>query len=148
MADYPLINGLKRDWSSVEIDLNGTIHVGVKEITWTESLEPAEVRGTRAQVLALTRGEHSAEGALIMYEEDARELLADLGTGYGEATFDITVNFSSPGTTTATTKLRGCRITSKEGGGSQGSDPLEMSFDLMILQIEEEGLTMVANPLL
>ena len=45
-------------------------------------------------------------------------------------------------------RLLGCRITSKEGGGSQGTDPLEVSFDLDIIQVEEDGLVMVANALL
>lgn len=148
MADYPLINGLKWDYSSLEIDVAGDIYVGIKEIAWTETLEPGIVRGTSAQKLARTRGEHDAEGSMVMYYEDALELLNALGDGYGEVSFDISVTYSGEGVPTKKAALLGCRITSKEITNSQGTDPSEMSFDLDIIQIEEDGLRMVANALI
>ena len=152
MADYPLINGLKWDWSSAEISINAgaggsQTFIGIKELSWTESLEPGIVRGTSAQKLARTRGEHDAEATMVMYTEDAMEFLSTLGDGYGEVSFDITCSWSGPGTPTKTARLEGARIVSKEGGGSQGTDPLEMSFDLDVLKVLEDGLSMVANSL-
>ncbi len=152
MADYPLINGLKWDWSSAEISINAgdggsQTFIGIKELTWSESLEPGIVRGTSAQKLARTRGEHDAEASLVMWTEDALEFLNALGDGYGEVSFDITASYSGPGTPTKTVRLEGCRITNKEGGGSQGTDPLEVSLDLDVLKILEDGLSMVANSL-
>jgi hypothetical protein len=149
MADYPLINGIKYDWASAEVDLNGTVFLGIKELTWEESLEPGIGRGSgSAQKLFRTRGEHDSTGTLVMWTEDADELLTALGDGYGEVPFDITTTYSNPGVPTNTTKLLGCRITNKTGGGAQGTDPLEVSFDLDIIQVDENGKRMVSNALI
>ena len=34
---YPLINGLYFDWSSVEINIDGDVVVGIKEITYSDT---------------------------------------------------------------------------------------------------------------
>lgn len=144
MADYPLINGHKYDWSSVEVDLGEAgIFTGIKELTFSHSLEPGIVRGTRAEKLARTRGEYDAEGSIVMWTQDYNEFIALLGNGYMEASFDVTMSYSTPNQPTVTVRLIGCRIVSAEGGGTQGTDPLEVSCSLNIMRVEENGV----NPL-
>ncbi len=150
MADYPLINGHKYDYSSIELDFNGTIYLGVQEISYTQTLEPGIVRGTSAQKLARTRGEHDAEGTLVMYKQDFDEFITDLATGdegYGEVSFDISVVMSTPNQPTSVVRLLGCRITSEEESYSQGTDALVVSCDLDIMLIEKQGLRMISNAL-
>jgi len=151
MATFPLINGLERDWSSVEISVSGgdtsTIYFGCKELTWSQSREPGVVRGAgSAKKLARTRGEYDAEGTMVMWSTQADELIAQLkligdadGLGWMEVSVDITISFTSPGVPFSVVKLEGVNLISDEGGGSQGTDPLERSFDLDILDIDDNG---------
>ena len=146
MADYPLINGNKYDWSSVELDIGDAgIFTGVKEITFTHSLEPGVVRGTRAEMIGRTRGEYTAEGSMVVYAEEYSEIITALGDGYMEASFSITITYSATNVPVQVNRLIGCRITNVEGGGSQGTDPLEVSLDLSIFRVETGGLNAVSG---
>ncbi len=155
MANYPLINGLEHDHSSVEIDIAGTIYLGVKELTYSDSREPGIGRGSgTAKKLFRTRGEYDAEGTLVMWRTQARELIAALqviadadGLGWMEASCNITITERSPGATDLTTKLLGCNLISREGGSTQGTDPNEMSFDLDIMDIDDAGARPVGGPI-
>lgn len=155
MADYPNTSGLEADWAAAEIDINGTIYLGIKEMMFTTTREPGVIRGSgSARKLARTRGELNVEGTLVMWHSQAHELIAalaaagvDSGLGYMEVSFDITFTVKSNGITTHTNKLLGCNIVSDEGGGSQGTDPLERSFDLDIMDVEVDGAKAVGGPL-
>ena len=137
-----IINGIKYDWSSVRIDIEGTENIGIKELTWEETLEPGILRGTRSQKIGRTRGEHDSTGTLVMYTESWYDLLETLGDGYGEVSFNVLVEFADTDQPTSTAELRGCRITSKSNGGSQGTEPAEVSLDIDIMLIKENGKTM------
>ena len=138
-----------------EIDIDGTIYLGVKEMTFTQSREPGIIRGSgSAQKLARTRGEYDCEGSVVMWHTQAHELIAALaakgaaeGLGWMEVSFNITFNVTSQGITSHTNKLFGCNLISDEGGGSQGTDPLERSFDLDIMYVEVDGVRAIGGPL-
>lgn len=147
MATYPLINGNKYDYSSIEIDIDGTLFTGVKEISFTHGLEPGEVRGTRAELIGRTRGEYTAEGSMVVFSEEYAEIIAALGDGFMEKSFPITITYSDTNVPTQVNRLIGCRITSVEGGGSQGTDPLEVSLDLSVFRVETDGLNPVSGML-
>jgi len=137
--DYPLINGHRYSYASIELDRNGKKFYGHKEISYSQDLEPGEVRGAHAQLLGRTKGELKAEGSLTTYLEEWQELLDSLGDGYMEQAFDITVSYAEDGRPTVTDKLRGCRIKKVEESHSQGTDGLTMKIDLHILWIEYGG---------
>lgn len=142
MSSYPLISGVKHDWSCVEIDIDGTIYTGVTELTYSDELKPGDVGGTSAQRLARTRGKYTAEGSLSMHTQDGQELIAALsagGVGFKEKSFGVTVMYSDTTTSVITDKLVGCRITSTEGGGSDGGDPTAIKFGLDVMRIEWNG---------
>ena len=147
MATYPLINGNKYDYSSIEIDIDGTLFTGVKEVSFTQGLEPGEVRGTRAELIGRTRGEYSAEGSMVVYAEEYAEIIAALGDGFMEKSFSVTMTYSDTNVPTQVNRLIGCRITNVEGGGSQGTDPLEVSLDLSVFRVETDGLNAVSGML-
>jgi hypothetical protein len=153
MATYPLINGFAYDYSSIEIDLGEAgIFTGIKEISYSQSVEPGIVRGTSAQKLARTRGEHDAEGSIVFYTREFIEFITSLtggdeNVGYMDQSFNITLTYSNPQVPLTTVRLIGVRIKSEEGGGSQGTDPLEVSCDLDIMRIETNGLSPLSNML-
>lgn len=150
MADYPLINGHKHDHSSIEINVitadgDPRIFVAVSEITYRQGLTPGEVRGTAAQLLALTKGVLSkGEGTLVMPKEDAQELRAALGQGYMEAAFQITINYSALNSATITDELLGVRLTEEETSSSAGSeDPVNDSLSIAYVGGTRGGLSPV-----
>lgn len=137
MADYPLIQGHKHDHSSIELNVitpDGAprIFVAVSELSYKQGLTPGEVRGTAAQLLAMTKGVLTkGEGTMVMPLEDAQELRDALGDGYMEVPFGITVNYSAFGLPTITDELVGVRIVDDESSSSGGSeDPVNVTFTL------------------
>lgn len=135
---YPLIQGLRYDHSSAEINVNGKVVAGVKEISWSQDLEPGEVEGTYAHSVGDTRGRYKAEAKLVMFQAEAQELVDALGEGYMEKKFDIVVNYGEDGQPLLTRTLLGCRI-KKDEEGSSGADPNEVSFDLRVLMVLKNG---------
>lgn len=137
--DYPLINGVRHSYASIELDVNGKKFYGHREISYSQDLEPGEVRGAHAQLLGRTRGDLKAEGSLTTYLGEWKKLLSALGNGYMEKSFDITVSYAEDGQPTVTDKLRGCRIKKVEESHSQGTDGLTVKIDLHIMWIEYDG---------
>jgi hypothetical protein len=150
---YPLINGVKYDWASVEITFGDAgIFIGTQELTYSDTNDKGIVRGTGVEKLARTLGEYDAEGTVTMYEKDYLDFIASLTnngeTGYFDTSFDITVMYSAPGGDgNNQVRLIGCQLKSSEGGGSQGTDPLMESYDLDIMHIERDGILPFTNML-
>lgn len=142
---YPLINGTRYDFSSVEIITPLGIISAVKELSYTDSLEPGEVRGTRAQVIGRTRGKYSAEGSITIYKSEFDNLILALSPvasviGFMEVAFNIVVNFSETFERTRTNILLGARIKKTETQGSEGEEPIAVKCDLGLLGIDYTGL--------
>lgn len=134
-----LINGKRFDHSSHEISFDGIPNQNISEISYSETLEPGEQRGTAAGKLGRTRGVYNAEGSVTMYVEDWEALASILVAkglgGYMEAEFVVTVTmFELTGVPVVHT-LRGCRVTSVEDSSSAGSDVREVTIQLDIMQI-------------
>jgi hypothetical protein len=150
MADYPKINGHKHDHSSIELTVvtdDGAPRkfTAIAEITYRQGLAPGQVRGTAAQLLALTKGTLSAgEGTLSLPKEDAQELREALGQGYMEKTSTITISYSALFSPTVTDVLRGLRITEEETTSSGGTeDPINDTFSIMYVEGTRGGLSPV-----
>jgi hypothetical protein len=144
---YPLINGLRFDYSTAEINIDGLVMNGIKEISYKHSLDPGELRGTRAQVIGRTRGKYGAEGSASFYKLEFQELIRRLalkngGSGYMEASFDVTVNYQPSPTSPdiVTDVLLGCRIKSAENSHSEGEEALVVRCDLHIMRLVESGV--------
>lgn len=144
--DYPLINGVRHEWSSIEIKLNGVVYIGVKEIAYSDSLEPTKVYGVHPQPIGRTRGQYEAEASFTLYLDEANTLIDALGDGFKEVPFDIVVSYSEGGKT-ITDEIIGARIKANDQSNSQGSDPLERKFDLDIMFVRWNGKESLKAPL-
>jgi len=140
---YPLINGLYFDWSSVEINIDGDVVVGIKEITYSDTTEPGEVRGTAPNLIGRTRGEYKVEGSFTMYKPQAQELIAKFGDGWMEKVFVINVSYADDGQDTITDVLTGCRIKKFEDSPKAGNEAAEVKFDLHLMYIKRNDLAPV-----
>jgi hypothetical protein len=144
---FPLVNGVRMEWSSVEIKLGGDIFLGVASIDYTEKLDPTMVYGTHPQPIGRTRGQYLAEGKIELYKSEALQLREKLGAGYLETPFDVVVQYAEPGQDVVTDELIGARLKGLESSHSSGTDPLKESSDLSIMFIRRNGVQGLLNPL-
>jgi hypothetical protein len=147
---YPLINGARFDFSSVEISVGGRLFNGVKSLKYSQTLEPGLVRGNRSQVLGRTRGPLDSEGSIELYRLEFQDLIATLamlrpGVGYMEAPFDITATYSEIGSSVVTDRLQGCRIKKHENSGQEGGDALTVACDLHIMMVLPGGVAPIGG---
>jgi len=145
MATFTKINGKAYSHSSIEVQLNGKSYPFVKEVTYSDSLEPGEVRGTSAQLLSRTRGDYKAEASLTLYKGAAQELLDDLGDAFMEKEWDLVVTRKEEDMSTIIDTVVKCRIKKHESGSSQGADPNEVKLDLHPFYILWNGYSPIAN---
>jgi len=135
--EYPLINGDRYDFASIVFHINGDVVLGVKEISYKNSRERGEVRGTHPQKLARTRGQYKSEASATLYRREFDELVQKLGEGYMEIVFPITVSYANDGQPLVTDTIVGCTITEDDHSNSSGTDPTEVkiTFDPMYILV-------------
>jgi hypothetical protein len=148
MADlaFPLINGVRHDWTSVEVKLAGQIFIGAKSFNHSRKRTRGLVRGTHPDPLAKTRGtnEYAASVEMPLAEWQLFKALlvataATLGIGYGDVLFSVTAMYSSPGFDTITVEALGCSCDSVDAPDTQSPDPLMRKIDLAPLKILDDG---------
>ena len=142
---YPLVNGVRYSFASIELVVAGKRILGAKEIAYTETLEPGEIRGTSSQILGRTAGDYSVEGSCTLYREEWDDLLDTLGEGYLRKSFDVTVTYADEGAPTKTDNLVGCRIKSVEQSNSQGTDGLEVQLQLHVMYLLRDERAGIPN---
>ena len=142
---YPLVNGMRFDFSSVEITAGARIFNGVKSIKYSQTLEPGKVRGNRSQIVGRTRGPLDSDGSIELYRLEFQDLIRVLallkpGVGYMEAPFDITVTYSETGSEVVQDLIQGCRIKKHENNGQEGGDAITVACDLDIMMVLPGGV--------
>jgi hypothetical protein len=146
MATQPLVNGNRKSFASVEIDIKGRKFRGITEINYSDTLEPGMARGASPIPLGHTQGDYEAEASLSMFREEFEEMMALLGDGYGEVEFPITVTHSTRAGRTTTDRLPAVRIKGVDTSHSQGTDPTTVKIDLTVLTpIERDGKRLVSR---
>ncbi len=144
-----LINGSAYSFSSIEL-LAGTISfTKLQSVSYNDSLEIGVLRGTSSKKLGRTRGEYDAQASIEVYKPDLPTLLAELAAlgqgGYGEAVFDITINYSEGVAALTTDALIGCRITNIEDDHSVGTDVLTSTLTIDVMELTRNGLSMTSG---
>lgn len=132
---YPLINGARHSFASIELKISTQIFVGFKSINYSRTRSRTLIRGNSPDPLGKTRGDNEYSADVEMYLAEANQLLTLLGKGYGDVFFPINVSYSENGFDTITDNLIGCTIDSTEASQSQGSDGLTRKFNLTPLKI-------------
>jgi len=136
--EIPLINGVRYDFSSIVFHINGDLIIGVKEISYKNTRDRGEVRGTSLQKLGRTRGQYKAEASATIFRREFDDLVDRLGDGYMEVVFPITVSYADDGQPLVTDTIVGCTITEDEHSNSAGTDATEvkLTFDPMYILIK------------
>lgn len=145
VPSYPLVNGRRYSFASIEITANGKTYLGMKEVSYTDTCEPGEIRGTGQQLLGRTAGDYACEASMTPYREEADDLIESLGDGWMLKVFDVVVNYSEEGAPMKTDRIVGCRIKSSENNHSQGTDGLENPLELHPMYILRNGIAPIPN---
>lgn len=143
----PLINGHYYSFASIECNLLGHVFADYTGITYSTSLDVADVHGTRAQKLGTTRGKQNAEATLEMYRlawENFRNILG--GVGYGEVRFPLVVQYAEIGMPVITDVVEGARVVKVDHNNADGTDPTKVSLTLNVMRVLEGSTGLIALP--
>lgn len=150
---FPLINGVRHSFSSIELKFSSTtpalvvVTVGVKSINYSRTRNRTMVRGNHPDPLAKTRGENEYKGDIEVYIAEFHQLMTGLGAGYGDVPFQVFVTYTENGFDTIADVLNGCTIDTTDASNSQGTDPTARKFELNPIKILFNGVDDLKVPL-
>jgi len=144
---YPYVNGVRHSFTSIELKLAGQTFVGFKSIDYSRKRDRTKVYGNSPDPLGKTRGKNSYDASVEVYLAEWNAFQVQLGAGYGDAFFTVTVTYSENGFDTISDVIQGCTMDSTEASNAEGSDPTTRKLDLSPLKILFNGVDDLAIPL-
>jgi len=143
---YPLINGFRHSWASVEFQANNLTFGGITAINYEALLDGQPVRGAGPLVIGHTVGQASWTGDFEMLLDEWNTFQFSLGNGFMQTYFNIRVTYAAPGDTTIVDTLSGCRVKSL-GASAQASsgDALVRKVPLLITSGNFNGVSPFPN---
>ena len=145
---YPLVNGVRRDFSSITLNFAGRQFVGFTAINYEDSLEPGEVFGASAQMIGLTRGQRKIEASVTMFHAEWEDLRTNvLGPGFMEREFELVAIYGDDGGPVVRDSLFNCRVKRVRKNSQSGTDALSVEIELHVLDMLHNGVSPLTNPL-
>lgn len=125
---YPMINGVRHDFSSIEVVFGPHILIGFKSVNYSRTRTRTMVYGTSPDPLGKTRGknEYKADCEMLLSEFDLVSALP----GYGDIPFTMVVTYSTNGIDTVADVLINCTIDSTDASNAEGADPTVRKIEL------------------
>lgn len=142
---FPLINGHRYGFASIEASPAGNITTGFKSINYKTKTEAGLARGTSFFPSGRPEGQNTSDGSAEMYKRDFQALIEKLappgsGKGFTRVPFDMPVAYAEDGEGVITDTLFGVRIVSAEDSHSEGPDALTVKMELSIMRISYNGI--------
>lgn len=142
---YPLINGHRYSFASIEARFNGIPFIGFSAINYKPSMKAGMVYGSRPQPIGRTRGKVEFTFDFEMYRLEFEVLKATLGAGgigFGETPFDTVVQYAEiplyP--TVITDTIFAARIEEVDLSNADGTDPSKVKCTCSALGISLNGV--------
>lgn len=146
---YPLINGFRHDWSSVNLSIDGSQRqLSLQSLSYSNPRSSTAVYGTSPQKIGDTRGTEECKCSIELLFSEYRAFIKKLGPGYKDKYFDVTVSFAERGEPTYTDEIIGCRLLDDPFDGAQGNDTFKVKLELTVMRIVKDGLESTDKPLL
>lgn len=152
---YPLVNGLRHSFASVEIKVANQLFYATA-VNYSRKRNRTLVRVNHPDPIGKTIGsnEYSADIEMLLAEYNAlqaalinRAQQAGLGNGYGDVAFQVVVTYSTNGLDTVTDTIQGCTLDSTEASNAEGVDATKRKFELNPLKILFNGIDDLSVPL-
>ncbi len=155
----PLVNGVRHDWSSIELHVAGQVVIGRKSVNYSRTRTRAYVEGASPDPISKTRGRNAYKGDIELYlaefnqlqdllTQQAAALGAANGNGYGDVAFSVVVMYSETGFDQITDTLLGCTLDSTEVSQGVSPDALSRKFELNPIKILFGGRDDLFDPLI
>ena len=140
MAFPTVVNslGTLTGWSKVVTRILGRNLVGIRAVSYMDSMEIENEMGTGHMPIGESEGNYSAEGSVeLLIEEDMllQQALRPGARFQDIAPFDIEVSYMVNGVIT-TDRLRNCRFMDRGREISQGDKTISKSYKLKVSHIE------------
>ena len=147
---YPLVNGVRHSFTSIELNLAGLIFRGFKSINYSRNRSRAMPYGNSPDPLGKTRGknEYKADCELYLAEWHVfQQTLISLGSGYGDQPFFVLVTYGENWFDTIQDQLLGCTLDTTDASNSEGTDPTVRKSELNPIKVLFNGQDDLATPL-
>ena len=151
---YPLINGYRPSWASIEFKFNGTIVVAINKAKYGAKRTRTQPYGTNVNPLAKTRGKIAYNGNVTWLLTEYYNFIGILGaadpTGqnsYGDAFFGVDITYQDTGGGIIHDQLLGCTIDEDDSAHTEGAETLMVTTDLAPLLVLRNGQPMSSQPL-
>lgn len=153
MAATTTVNGFECSWAQMTISLDADTDttVGLKEIKYSDTVDGASlVYGPgSAKPRGSTKGRSAPTCSAVFFRRSwdlfAAAHLKGVAGGFTEKQMVLTVSYTVDTGDIRTDKIRGARIIKVEAGGSDGTDPAEVSVEFLPLGIDwHDGVVMVS----
>lgn len=135
------INGNEYTWSSVALRLLGVKTQGFKAIKYSDEIEGREPV-YKASVISKsrTRGRYKVgDCSLTMHLSDFKDLIARVGSGWGEVEGEIVVQFRE-GSDYHEHVLEQVKLGGGDHSNEEGTDASEVEISLSVMRIRRDGL--------
>lgn len=152
---YPLVNGSRHSWASVEVKVAGQIYYATAA-NYSRKRNRTMVRENHPDPTGKTRGsnDYSADIEMLLAEYNLLQAALisqaqqqNLNGGYGDVFFQVVVSYSENGLDTVTDTINGCTMDSTEASNAEGTDPTKRKFELSPLKILFGGQDDLSTPL-
>ncbi len=144
---YPLLNGVRHSFASVEFKFNGTVYVGVASMNYKRTRTRGWVRGNHPDPLGKTIGENEYTADCELYLAEWNLFQANLGAGYGDIFFDATCTYTANGFDMISDTIKGCTLDTTEIALAKGTDGLSRKMELNPMKILLNGVDDLLVPL-
>lgn len=152
-VQFPTVRGRKYDFASIEFAVlvdgqSSQVFVECSAIDYDDTIEESLMYGTDAAPVGRTRGQYNPGEATATVSKQTEAVLVDqLGDGFMEAEFEITIKYADNGLPLLVDTLERCRIVGLAQSHSSGTDALTTQIKLKPLTILRNGKTPLVNHL-
>lgn len=154
---YPLVNGVRHSFASVQIQIGPVAETGQTWITakgftavnFKRTRERGELRGPHPDPEGKTQGSNKYELKITFGLAEVHYLFETVlgGQGYGDLLFPVQVQFFERQFDLVKYDFSGCSIDTDGGDNAQGVDATVQEIDFKPLLMVKNGHQNVANPL-
>lgn len=137
----PQINGLAYSWAQLAVSANGTRYYQVQSANFKNAMARGELRGTAQAILDKTKGQYTPDASFELAMDDAFAFKQDLGDGYMNVQFHVTLSFGSDDGTDNHQVDYDAKLKEDAWDGSQDTKAMTMKFPLDVMgRIISDGL--------
>lgn len=140
---YPLVNGHRYSFASIEAIFGGFPTIGFTEINYKPSLKGTLCYGSAPQPIGETRGKLELSVDWTMYRHEFelfKQGFPALGVGFGEYRFDIIVQYAELLMPVITDTIVGVRVQEPDLSNRDGTDPSMVKLTGSCLNILLNGV--------